>query len=189
MKIRTKEINRVKYYSFTDIMKVNGTNITQEISIIPKNNIIAQGGRGRSSVTYVDRDGIKIWFSNKRRIKCAKLNNFITQELGIDKRIVSSETLFLDILQGFLNEYGAFTLERQKNILNYNVDLCINNKLVVEFDEYGHSSNKRAIKHDEKRELEIKKLGYKIMRVKSCDPIGKSLYKVYGELKKHLAKQ
>lgn len=183
--IKEKIIDNVLYYSFTDVVRHSKTNITQESFIVPSNHII-KGTKGRGSTTYIDKDGLKIWYSNKRRIKCNKLDLYLRKNIGIDKKIVSSESLFIGILIDFLKEFDNISIKREFNILNYSVDLCINNELVVEFDEYGHFMSQDKISNDKYRQIEIEKLGYNFIRIKSSDPYGKSIHKIYKETKKIL---
>lgn len=58
---------------------------------------------------------------------------------------------------------GKFDVKTEVNIGQYRVDILINNKLIIEFDEYYHNSENQKEK-DLIREFNLTKIGYKIIR-------------------------
>lgn len=188
MNIKKVKINGINYFSFTDIhkelskIKICQTNISYSCSRLPFHFLHrTNGGRGRNSETFITLEGIKLWLSKSRSISQdfrEKLENF----LEIKKVDVNSfEEYYMTFLESFLKEMMPnIVLQRQALIEGYNVDLLINNKIVVEFNENHHKHNTSK---DIVRENNIKNKGYKFINVNSSDAYGKSTADVYKLIK------
>lgn len=78
----------------------------------------------------------------------------------------------------------GYIFRRQFNIKNYIVDFCCYKlKLIIEIDGYSHE-NEESCKHDLKRQTELEKLGYKIIRYKEIEVL-KNLHTIVEEIWKH----
>jgi very-short-patch-repair endonuclease len=90
-------------------------------------------------------------------INCTKdeINLIIGQN-----NILYKQRDFYDKLFKALNEICE--IEREVKILNYRVDFLINKHIIVEVDELGHIG--RDKKYEQKREKDLTKLGYVIVR-------------------------
>jgi very-short-patch-repair endonuclease len=181
--------NNKEYINFTEIVKYHSysknspyrKSITQEKSKIPLNHFVTPHKRGRNSKTFIDKDGLYLWINFKRDLENdlkKHLLEFITKPF--DNAQNSPEGFFINLLCDFLKGMNSkLLIEKQKNILKYNVDLCISNKLVIEFNESHHKSN---IVLDKKRHDDILNKGYKIIIVKSTDIYGLSIANIYQSL-------
>jgi len=78
----------------------------------------------------------------------------------------------------------GYLFRRQFNIKNYIVDFCCYKlKLIIEIDGYSHE-NHDSYEHDLKRQTDLEKLGYKIIRYKEIE-ILKNLSIIVVEIWQH----
>jgi len=81
-----------------------------------------------------------------------------------------------------INAIGEkYTIETEKIIDNYRVDLIINNKLIIEFDENYHLSKAQNIK-DVKKDEYLKSIGYEIIRHNEKKCISNVIKKILNTL-------
>ncbi|OQX16712.1 MAG: hypothetical protein BWK80_39945, partial [Desulfobacteraceae bacterium IS3] len=73
---------------------------------------------------------------------------------------------------------GLTTVKSQVCIEKYRVDFLLpEHNIVIEYDE-GHHRNPVQIKNDRQRDNILKRLGYRVIRVKKHESVGKSLNRI-----------
>ena len=174
-----------EFICLSDIMKIYKNkyglkyNICQSLKNIPEIYIIKS--RGRLSKTYIDIKMINIFFSTKRNIP-SEFKNEILSYVGELKCLPNNyESLFIDILIGFLK--GMFVdiqIKRQYTLNNKTFDLLIGNKILLEFDEFHHKYNKEI---DNNKDKIGNSNNYKLIRVNSNCDYGLEISKIYKIVK------
>lgn len=176
------------FVCLSDVMKIYMErysvkyNISQSVKNIPDVYIIK--GRGRSSKTYLDINIVGMFFNTKRNIP----NEFKKEVLSYLGQVSclpnSHESLFIDILVGFLiGMFSDIKLRRQYPLEGRVFDLLIGNKILLEFDEDYHKYTKDI-------DIEKNKIGvmnnFKVLRISSNCDYGLEISKIYKMVKNEL---
>src|SRR5690606_33610666 len=188
MKIRIKTFGGLEpFVSLTDINKILQTdskrtiNISNTLKSVPDTYKNIEQGAKKGS--YIKCVYLEQYLSNRRNISLdfkMKIIDYVSSEIKIFKGC-SLESMFIDYLESFLKEMiPTLVLERQKTIDFKVFDFCINNKLIIEFDESHHKYTKP---NDEEKDLILENKKYHLIRVKSYDSYGKSTALIYKQCK------
>ena len=156
-------------------------NLSQSIKNIPDKYLIVT--RGRNGITHINMCVLDIFFNSKRNIPSEFVEDlYKSLKINFDYKSNSMESFFIDLVSQFINNMiPNLSLKRQKTIENKSFDLCINDKILIEFDEFNH---KYEVNNDcIKNEIAINN-NYILIRVKSNSNYGIELSRIYKQVKK-----
>jgi len=157
-------------------------NIAQSVKNIPDKYLIITNGRnGR---TYLNKFMIDIFFNSKRNIPSEFVNMFYDYiSVKSNHKANNMELFFIDMLGSFLNNMiNGIQLEKQKTINERVYDLCIGDKILIEFDESHH--NYKSLNDSKKNDIALINK-YHLVRVKSNSDYGLELSKIYKKVKEY----
>lgn len=153
-------------------------NTSQAVKSIP--SYYLEKTRGRNGTTFLDIEFLPYFFSTKRNIPTDLVQSFIKEiNVKIDRRETygSLESIFIDNLEGFFKTIlPTISIKRQYQIGDFFYDACIENKILIEFDESHHKYNK---KNDIVKSKVALKNQMHLIRVSSNSNYGKEIAKIY----------
>jgi len=158
-------------------------NLSQSVKNIPDRYLIIS--QGRNGKTYINTSIIDMFFNTKRNIPIDIINevNLIVKN-STSAKINNMELFFVDLVTSFLSDMiPNLEIIHQKTIKNKTFDLCINNKILIEFDEYDH---KYRQENDSLKNEIASDNGYTLIRVNSNSCYGYELSRIYKTVKNKL---
>ena len=188
MKYRVRKFKEKTFISLTDIFKdyqdnyleyPKKLNLSVATKNVPKEYILK--AQGAKVGTYLDICFLPQFLSKRRNINTT-FKNELLKELKQNDLLYSNsfESFFCDLIEDFIKEeYPNIGIVRQKTLNNKNFDVCIDNKLLIEFDEYEHRYLKQ---NDSSKDLIASNNNFKLLRFNSFDSYGKSLSKINKEI-------
>ena len=190
MDIREAKRGKKDYLCLTDVvnylrLKDVNLNLSLAIKSYPSDWFL-KVGRGRNGSTYINKDYVEYFFSRKRNIPKEYINQVFEsvamRSVGITNTHL--ERAFFDILDSFLKELLPNTsIKYQYSLEGFCFDSIINDKLIIEFDEYQHQTD--VVKtNDLNKEISAKNNNKELIRINSKDNYGKSCAIVYKTVKK-----
>lgn len=188
----------ITYISLTDIAKIyrafifkkrrelKTLNVSQTVTNFPKSFYYSV--KGRNGGTYVTISGLELFLTTRRITDIdfkKELYDFIKIKANPNSE-GNLEGYFISLVIDFCSEmFKDLSFETQKPIEGKIFDLCINNFLVIEFDEVQHA-NKGQKENDLIKSKIIENSEYILIRINSREPFGRSLSHIYKKLKSHL---
>lgn len=181
-----RHVDGIDYVSLTDFAREyrklysKKLNISQLTRDLPKRYILST--KGRHGSTFISTSIIELFFNSKRSIP-SELINRLYEHININstRKTNNMELFFIDIVISFIRSMiHDIHIEKHKTIDFKNYDLCINNKILIEFDEYSHICQ---IENDTAKDNIANINGYKLIRVKSNSDYGVELANIYKKVK------
>lgn len=181
-----RHVDGVDYVSLTDFAKEyrklysKKLNIAQLTRGFPKRYILST--KGRHGSTFISTSIIELFFNSKRSVP-SELVNRLYEHIKIKsiRKANNMELFFIDIVISFMRSMiHDIHIEKHRTIGYKNYDLCINDKILIEFDEYSHVCQ---VENDSIKDSIANINGYKLIRVKSNSDYGVELANIYKKVK------
>lgn len=155
-------------------------NISQALKNIPDKYIIVN--RGRNSATFLNMCVVEMFFNSRRNIPADIIKDLYELiDIKLKNKRNSLELFFIDLLSSFLkNMIHDIKLENQKTVGGKVFDLCVNNRLLIEFDELHHINQKENDYHKDKI---AESNNYRLIRINSNSDYGLEISKIYKKIK------
>jgi len=156
-----KELGYIKWSNFYNLIKkaqqIINNCLDRGIIVPTFKNINIGSGATRKVIDFdLDDNAIKVL----KDISCNKLKK---------SPKARSETMFLSLVEKYC-KIKNIKFDFQFRLDGYVFDCCVNNNILIEFDEPHHCEKRQTIK-DRAKDTSSEKNNYKIIRVEICDDI------------------
>lgn len=154
---------------------------TNELLKIEKSEIKKGKYADKKDKTYISALGLYQWINHSIRFSAHEKRMYINELANagfIDKSLpcfstTKENTFFSNLIECLLTLSPKLEIIRQFGVGKYAVDCLLDGRFVIEFDENNHKSYNKEL--EKQREDFIINNGYKIIRVKDSDSIGKNI--------------